>query len=77
MAGSLNGFSGYNSFGLTFTFLSQHFEEAFHLLTEVIRQPSFAREEMEKRRSVGLGLHPATGRRTGSPRIQTISENAL
>ena len=37
MAGSLNGFSGYNSFGLTFTFLSQHFEEAFRLLTEVIR----------------------------------------
>ena len=29
MAGSLSGFSGYNSFGLTFTFLSQHFEEAF------------------------------------------------
>jgi zinc protease len=54
MAGSLNGFSGYNSFGLTFTFLSQHFEEAFHLLTEVIRQPSFDREEMEKRRRLIL-----------------------
>jgi zinc protease len=54
MAGSLNGFSGYNSFGLTFTFLSQHFEEAFHLLTEVIRQPSFEREEMEKRRRLVL-----------------------
>jgi zinc protease len=54
MAGSLNGFSGYNSFGLTFTFLSQHFEEAFHLLTEVIRQPSFDREEMEKRRRLVL-----------------------
>ncbi len=54
MAGSLNGFSGYNSFGLTFTFLSQHFEEAFHLLTEVIRHPSFDREEMEKRRRLIL-----------------------
>jgi zinc protease len=54
MAGSLNGFSGYNSFGLTFTFLSQHFEEAFHLLTEVIRQPSFDKEEMEKRRRLIL-----------------------
>jgi zinc protease len=50
MAGSLNGFSGYNSFGLTFTFLSQHFEEAFQLFAEVIRQPSFDHEEMEKRR---------------------------
>jgi zinc protease len=29
MAGALSGFSGYNSFGLTATFLSQHFEEAF------------------------------------------------
>jgi zinc protease len=54
MAGSLNGFSGYNSFGLTFTFLSQHFEEAFQLLTEVIRQPSFDKEEMEKRRRLIL-----------------------
>jgi zinc protease len=54
MAGSLNGFSGYNSFGLTFTFLNQHFEEAFKLLTEVIRQPSFDREEMEKRRRLIL-----------------------
>ena len=54
MAGSLNGFSGYNSFGLTFTFLSQHFEEAFRLLTEVIRQPSFDKEEMEKRRRLIL-----------------------
>jgi zinc protease len=54
MAGSLNGFSGNNSFGLTFTFLSQHFEEAFRLLTEVIRQPSFDKEEMEKRRRLIL-----------------------
>ena len=54
MAGSLSGFSGYNSFGLTFTFLNQHFEEAFKLLTEVIGQPSFDREEMEKRRRLIL-----------------------
>jgi zinc protease len=54
MAGSLNGFSGYNSFGFTFTFLSQHFEEAFNLLTEVIREPSFDKEEMEKRRRLIL-----------------------
>jgi zinc protease len=54
MAGSLDGFSGYNSFGLSFTFLSQHFEDAFDLLTEVIRQPSFDKEEMEKRRRLIL-----------------------
>jgi zinc protease len=54
MAGSLNGFSGYNSFGFTFTFLSQHIEEAFNLLTEVIREPSFDKEEMEKRRRLIL-----------------------
>jgi len=50
MAGSLSGFSGNNSFGLVFTFLSQHVEEAFDLLTEVIRHPSFDPEEVEKRR---------------------------
>jgi zinc protease len=50
MAGSINGFSGYNSFGLTFTFLSQHFEEAFQLFGEILRHPAFGKEEMEKRR---------------------------
>jgi zinc protease len=54
MAGSLTGFSGYNSFGLTFTFLSQHFEEAFSLFAEIIKQPSFDPEEMEKRRRLIL-----------------------
>jgi len=50
MAGSLSGFSGYNSFGLSFTFLSQHFDEAMTLLGEVVKHPSFDTDEMEKRR---------------------------
>jgi zinc protease len=54
MAGSLSGFAGNNSFGLTFTFLNQHVEEAFDLFTEVIRHPSFDKEEMEKRRRLIL-----------------------
>jgi len=54
MAGSLSGFSGYNSFGLTFTFLSQHFEEAFSLFADVVKQPSFDPGEMEKRRRLIL-----------------------
>jgi zinc protease len=54
MAGSLSGFSGYNSFGLSFTFLSEHFEEAFALFAEVLREPSFDSEEMEKRRRLIL-----------------------
>ncbi len=54
MAGVLNGFSGYNSFGLTFTFLSHHFEEGFSLFAEVLKEPSFDKEEMEKRRRLLL-----------------------
>ncbi|MGB9628112.1 MAG: M16 family metallopeptidase, partial [Thermodesulfobacteriota bacterium] len=54
MAGNLNGFSGYNSFGLTFTFLSHHFEEAFSLFAEILKDPSFDKEEMEKRRRLLL-----------------------
>jgi zinc protease len=54
MAGSLNGFSGYNSFGLTFTFISQHFEDAFALFAEVLQEPSFDSEELEKRRRLTL-----------------------
>jgi zinc protease len=54
MAGSLNGFSGYNSFGLTCTHLSQHFEDAFSLFAEVLQQPSFDAGELEKRRRLAL-----------------------
>ncbi len=54
MAGSISGFSGYNSFGLTFTFLSQHFEEAFRLFAEILRHPAFDKGEMEKRRRTML-----------------------
>jgi zinc protease len=54
MAGSLNGFSGYNSFGLTFTFLSHHFEDGFSLFAEVLQQPSFDAGELEKRRRLTL-----------------------
>jgi zinc protease len=50
MAGSLSGFAGFNSFGITFTFLSQHLDEALSLVAEVIQSPSFDSEEMEKRR---------------------------
>lgn len=50
MAGSLSGFSGYNSFGLTFTFLSKHFEEAISLFAEILKEPAFEKEELEKRK---------------------------
>lgn len=50
MAGSLSGFSGYNSFGLTFTFLSKHFDEAMSLFAELLKEPSFEKDELEKRK---------------------------
>lgn len=48
MAGSLSGFSGYNSFGLTFTFLSKHFEDALSLFAEILKEPAFEKDELEK-----------------------------
>lgn len=54
MAGTLSGFSGYNSFGLTFTFLSHHFEEAFSLFSEILKDPAFDPEELDKRRRLIL-----------------------
>jgi zinc protease len=54
MAGSLSGFSGYNAFGLTFTFLAQHFDEASALFGEILKEPSFDEEELEKRRRLTL-----------------------
>lgn len=50
MAGSLEGFSGRNSFGVSCTVLSQFFDQGATLFAEVLLQPRFPAEEMEKKR---------------------------
>lgn len=48
MAGSVNGFSGRNSFGAGLNVLSRHFTRGMHLLSDLVLHPSFAPQEMEK-----------------------------
>ncbi len=50
MAGDLGGFSGRSSFGVSATFLSEHFKEGLGLTLEVLLEPSFDPEEVEKTR---------------------------
>ena len=50
LAGSLEGFSGRNSFGLRGQFVSRHAEDGTDLFLEVLRHPTFPTEEIEKRR---------------------------
>ncbi len=50
LAGTLEGFSGRNSFGLRGQFLSRHLEEGTDLFLEVLRHPTFPKDEIEKRR---------------------------
>ena len=50
LAGSLEGFSGRNSFGLRGQFLSRSLEEGTELFLEVLRHPTFPADEVEKRR---------------------------
>lgn len=50
LAGSLEGFSGRNSFGLRGQFVARHAEEGTELFLEVLRHPTFPTDEMEKRR---------------------------
>jgi zinc protease len=54
MAGSINGFSGKNTFGLSVTFLSRFFPRGLEILTEVMLEPAFSPEELEKLRPVLL-----------------------
>ncbi|MFZ5993671.1 MAG: M16 family metallopeptidase [Thermodesulfobacteriota bacterium] len=54
MAGSINGFSGKNTFGLNATFLSRFFSRGLDLLTEVMLEPDFSPKELEKLRPVLL-----------------------
>jgi zinc protease len=50
IAGSLGGFAGNNSMGVSGSFLSDSFDEAMDLFLEVLRKPSFDSEEVEKAR---------------------------
>lgn len=50
IAGSLGGFAGNNSMGVSGSFLSDNFDEAMDLFLEVLRKPSFDTEEVEKTR---------------------------
>ncbi|MDP3028033.1 MAG: pitrilysin family protein [Deltaproteobacteria bacterium] len=54
MAGSINGFSDKNTFGLSATFLSRFFSRGLEILTEVMLEPAFSPEELEKLRPVLL-----------------------
>jgi zinc protease len=50
IAASVSGFSGHNSLGISASFLSEHFDRGFDLVTEVLRKPAFDPGEIEKTR---------------------------
>ncbi len=50
MAGSISGFSGKNSAGVSAKFLSRFFDRGLDLFADVVMNPSFPEEEMERLR---------------------------
>ena len=48
IAGTLNGFSGKNTFGLKADFLARFFPDGLALVRDVIREPAFDKNEAEK-----------------------------
>jgi len=54
MAGSIHGFSGYNSFGLTGHFLSEFFERGMELMFDILMHPTFNEKELKKARKIIL-----------------------
>ena len=66
LAGSLAGFSGRNSFGLTMTVPSANFERALEIFAQVLTEPSFPEQELERIRYLVLG---AIRREKDQPRI--------
>ena len=55
MGADLSGYSGRNTFGLYGKFLSRDFGRGFSLFTELLREPTFPGEELEKKRRETLG----------------------
>ncbi len=54
LGGSLQGFSGRNSLGLNADFLSRFFQQAMEILSDVLLEPSFDPQELEKERTLAL-----------------------
>jgi zinc protease len=50
LAGDVRGFSGRNSIGVSATFLSEHAREGLDLFLEVLLEPAFSPDEVEKAR---------------------------
>ena len=50
LGGTVDGFSGKNSVGVTLSALSENFEGAMDILSDVILNPSFSDEEMDRER---------------------------
>jgi len=50
IAGEVSGFSGRNSFGVTVESLSRNFDKAMDIFADVILNPSFSQEEIERAR---------------------------
>jgi zinc protease len=51
---SIDGFSGQNIFGLRGDFLKASFDQGLELLAEMLAQPSFAQDELDRERAVVL-----------------------
>jgi len=54
MAGEVDTFSGWNTFGLTAHFLSRFFDDAISLIAEILLEPAFDAEEIDKLRPLIL-----------------------
>lgn len=54
MAGTLEGFSGRNSYGLRMEFLSEYFEKGVDLFSEVLLEPTWDKKELEKEKKLDL-----------------------
>lgn len=59
IAGSINGFSGNNSFGVRTQFLKEHEDEGWEIFSDVILNPTFDSDELEKVREKALAAKDA------------------
>ncbi len=54
LAGTLEGFTGRNSFGVRGEFLARNFEHGFSLFSDCIIRPAFAQDELDRERKLIL-----------------------
>jgi zinc protease len=77
LGGQLNGFSGYDSFGIDASFFSRYLKEGLKLVADIYRNPTFPAEKVERERKLILNRIKTEADRPTPFAVKTLNAAAF